>query len=211
MAPHVPPAPELPVSPWHPAVMPDSGAWALSLTRCAHACCLQGNEPSAAAGKDGSVKTCDCWLMRHWGAQQRGVEGGVRLWLSGWCKQTIPDAAFCKGVPSDPHAVPSVRCPQRLPQAPELPGLQGALRCPRGEGRGQARAAPPRRLRTPRLGRGRSRRSTPAFLGAVGMSPSLPLAASRAGGGPRWRLHEGRCVVFIPPFHQDGCLSLRPL
>lgn len=167
MAPHVPSAPdvaagkELPVFPWHPAVMPDSGAWALSLTRCAHACCLQGREASAAAGKDGIVKICHCWLMRRWGAQQRGGCRRVFEW------QTILDGAFCKGVPSDLHAVPSVRCPFR-PLSPAAAAGGWSARPAGGAplpGRGGARRAPPRQLRTPRLGRGRSRRSTPGFWG----------------------------------------------
>lgn len=187
MAPHVPSAPdiaagkELPVSPWHPAVMPESGAWALSLTRCAHACCLQGHEPSAAAGKDGSVKMCRCWLMRCWGAQQRGEEGDVRLCLSGGCKQTILDAAFCKGVPSDPHAVPSVRCPQRLPQAAGAARPAGGAPLPArsGAGPGARRPAPPAAHPAPR--QGALPPQHPGVLGAAGLSPSLPLAASRAG------------------------------
>lgn len=67
VAPHVPSAPgvaggkELPVWPWQGAVVPDSRGWALFLTHCACACCLQGCEPGAAAGKDESVKICHCF------------------------------------------------------------------------------------------------------------------------------------------------------
>lgn len=65
---------ELPACPWHPAVVPDSGGWAPSLTHCACACRLQGHEPSAATGEDESVKLCHCLLMRRLGAHQRGRE-----------------------------------------------------------------------------------------------------------------------------------------
>ena len=101
VAPHVvPSAPdaaggkELPLCPRHRAVAPGSGGWALSLTHCACACRLQGRGPSAATGKDESVKICHCLLMRRSGAHRRGREtyglaapqslGGVHQGMVGW-------------------------------------------------------------------------------------------------------------------------------